>query len=330
MASVSQLETEVMDYENRALNELAGQVGAKEVRFDVIRVMAKPESNMVAVGTKYKADLFLASSSSQISPEMAINGSKINVEDGFGKVEFTVSPGTYDNEGKAKKTYEATILYNDSTYKQTIEYFAVKPVIQIQSASVQALYLNCGNELNVQVPALGTAYNPSFSGKGADFVADRNRRGVVTVIPTGTQEVTLTVSSGGNLIGSQAFKVRGIPKPDILMQVSGKTVDEKVGLPQPPRTLSLVAEADRSFKEFLPNDARYRVLEWEVMLARGRRQVRAINVSGPDANIAELAALARPGDRIVASVKRVARLNFRNNTEDVNVGTVVKQFTIGD
>ncbi|HLF34645.1 MAG TPA: GldM family protein, partial [Cyclobacteriaceae bacterium] len=293
-------------------------------------VMAKPESNMVAVGTKYRADLFLASSSSQVSPEMAINGSKIEVVDGFGKVEFTVTPGTYDSEGKVKKTFEATILYNDSTYKQTIEYFAVKPVIQIQSASVNALYLNCGNELNVQVPALGTSYNPTFSGRGADFIPDRNRRGFVMVIPSGTQEVTLTVSSSGNAIGSQTFKVRGIPKPDILMQVAGKAVDEKVGLPQPPRTLTLTAVPDKSFAEFLPNDARYRVLEWEVMLARGRRQVQSMVVNGPDANISALAGLARPGDRIVATVRRVARMNFRNNQEDVNMGTIVKQFTIGD
>jgi gliding motility-associated protein GldM len=195
---------------------------------------------------------------------------------------------------------------------------------------VNALYLNCGNELIVNVPALGTSYNPSFSGKGADFVADKSRRGVVTVIPSGTQEVTLTVSSSGNVIGSQSFKVRGIPKPDILMQVAGKTVDEKQGLPQPPRSLTLLAKPDESFAQFLPNDARYRVLEWEVMLARGRRQIKSINVSGPDANITELAGLAKPGDRIVATVKRVARMNFRNNQEDVNIGTVVKQFTIGD
>ena len=330
MSTVSQMETEVMEYESRALGELASEVGAKEVRFDKIIVMARPESNMVAAGTKYKADLFLAASSSAVSPKMSINGTPVNVEEGFGKVEFTVSPGTYDAEGKAKKSYEAEILYNDSTYKQTIDYYAVKPVIQIQSASVNALYLNCGNELNVQVPALGTSYNPTFSAKGGDCVPDPSRRGFVTVIPNGSQKtVVLSVSSGGNLIGSQEFNIRGIPKPDIQMMAQAKVVDEKVGLPQCPRALTLHAAADQSFATFLPKDARYRVAMWTVSLARGRRPLAQMDVSGENADLTNLAAQARDGDRIVAEVKRVERMNYKNTVEEVNVGTVVKQFTIG-
>lgn len=327
MATVSQMETEVMDYESRALGELASQVGAKEVRFDKIIVMALPESNSVAAGAKYKADLFLAASSSAVSPQMSVDGKPVPVEDGFGKIEFTVTPGTYDKEGKAKKSYEAEILYNDSTYKQMIDYFAVKPVIQVNSASVNALYLNCGNELNVQVPALGTAYNPSFTAAGADVV--NGTGGKVTVIPTGAKQVTLRVTSGGSAVGSVDFPVRGIPKPDIAMQVAGKQVDEKTGLPQCPRTLTLAAISDKSFAEFLPKDARYRVAQWTVYLARGRRPIAQLDVSGPDANLNSLAAQARDGDRIVAEVKLVQRMNFQNKVEEVNVGAVVKQFTIG-
>lgn len=328
MSTVSQMETEVMDYESRALGELAAQVGAKEVRFDKIIVMALPESNSVAAGAKYKADLFLAASSSAVSPEMAVNGKSIPVEDGFGKVEFTVTPGNYDKEGKAKKSYEAEILYNDSNYTQTIDYYAVKPVIQVNSASVNALYLNCGNELNVQVPALGLSYNPRFTASGADVV--QGTGGKVTVIPTGSsREVKLNVTSDGNAIGAVSFPVRGIPKPDILMLVSGKEVNEKVGLPNCPRTLTLHAQAEKNFGEALPKDARYRVAKWTVYLARGRRPIVTLPVNGEDANLGSLAAQARDGDRIIAEVQQVQRMNFRNNIEEVNVGSVVKQFTIG-
>ena len=44
-----------------------------------------------------------------------------------------------------------------------VPYTITKPVMQIQSASVQALYYKCGNKLSVQVPALGAQYQPSFS-----------------------------------------------------------------------------------------------------------------------------------------------------------------------
>ena len=52
-----------------------------------------------------------------------------------------------------------------------------KPVIQIQSASVQALYRNCGNKLDVQVPALGSAYNPSFKITGGSSVGGKGWSG---------------------------------------------------------------------------------------------------------------------------------------------------------
>jgi hypothetical protein len=54
-----------------------------------------------------------------------------------------------------------------------------------------------------------------------------------------------------------------------------------------------------------------------------------MDVNGENANLNSIAAQARDGDRIVAEVKQVQRRNFRNNVEDVNVGSVVKQFTIG-
>src|SRR5690606_5406800 len=118
----------------------------------------------------------------------------------------------------AKKTYTAEITIDipgggDTTYTNTIEYFVAKPVIQIQSASVQRLYLNCGNELNVQIPALGSTYNPSFSATGASAI-EGSQKGLVTVVPNAA-EVKLNVSSNGNYIGSEVFKVQRIPMPTI-------------------------------------------------------------------------------------------------------------------
>ena len=327
MASVSQLETEVMSFEALALDELADQVGAKDVSFDIIIPMVKPLSNKVAAGTKYVGDLFITAAASGVEPEMFLNDKPIPVEEGFGKIEFTATPGNYDREGLAKKSFKVAIDFNDSVYEMTQEYFVVRPIIQIQSASVQALYLNCGNELNVQVPALGTAYNPVFTAQGATCLPDRSRKGYVTVIPSG-RKVTLNVSSGGNRIGSESFDVRRIPKPTIVMKSGGRLVNEKQGMATCPRNLSLEAVADESFAEFLPKDARYRVSGWEVTLARGKRPLRTKQVQGPNVSLSDLASQARPGDRIVAEVKLVERMNFENKRENVNVGSVIKQFTI--
>jgi gliding motility-associated protein GldM len=169
---------------------------------------------------------------------------------------------------------------------------------------------------------LGSTYDPSFSATGAAVVKGAEK-GVVTLVPT-SKEVTLNVSSGGNKIGSEKFKVKLIPKPEITALVNGRPVNEKQGMGAPgPRSITIKAVADESFKTFLPKDARYRVFKWEVFLVRGRRAIASEVINGETANLTSFAAMAKEGDRISIEVKEVKRLNFRNSTEDVNIGTKI-------
>jgi len=195
LASVTQLETEVMSYEKEALETLAQQVGAGEVKFDKVFVMAKPDAKYVAAGTNYKADLFLAASSSAVDPEMFRNGAPLPVEEGFGKIEFRATARSFDKNGQSKQTYVAEINYNDSLFREEIEYIVVKPTLQITSDAVKALYLNCGNPLNVQCPQLGTQFSPTFSATGAQVFPQPNNRSSITVLPTGARSVKLNVNS---------------------------------------------------------------------------------------------------------------------------------------
>ncbi|MCK5701023.1 MAG: gliding motility protein GldM, partial [Cyclobacteriaceae bacterium] len=55
LASMSQLEGRILDYEAVALSALSKKVGAKDISFDNIVPMVLPESQLVAAGAKYKA-----------------------------------------------------------------------------------------------------------------------------------------------------------------------------------------------------------------------------------------------------------------------------------
>ncbi|OGX89054.1 gliding motility protein GldM [Hymenobacter lapidarius] len=330
LATISQKETEILKMEAEALQKQAEKVGAKTIVFDKIGAFASAESNTVAAGTKYKAELFLTASATSISPRMTLNGSPLSVgPDGKGKVEFTARPGNFDAAGSAKNSWTGTIRFNqngrDTTFTVKVPYTVTKPVMQIQSASVQALYLKCGNKLNVSVPALGAQYKPSFSASGASVLSGA-KTGDVTLVPN-SKEVTLNVSSGGNAIGSQTFQVRTIPKPTIECFVGGKQVNEKQGTPGTAmRSMTLRAIPDASFATFLPDDAKFRVSSYEVTLVRGRRpalQPRTIN--GPTADLSDVVNAYREGDRLYIEVKGVQRQNFQGNVEPVNVS---KQFNV--
>lgn len=331
LAVISTKEAEMLKLESEALEELARQVGASNLSFDQVFAMSRATSNVVAAGTDYEAEMFIAASSSALKPIFKYGGSEVPaVNSGgviVGKVKFRASAGNYDKEGNAKKTWAGSITIKnkgkDTTFKLEVPYVVARPVIQVQSASVQALYRNCGNELNVQVPALGSQYNPSFSASGAE-VRKGSQKGIVTLIPTASK-VKLNVSSGGTALGSQEFKVRLIPKPEIVVLAGGKPVNEKTGMSAPgPRSLTVVAKPDESFAAFLPKDARYQVTSWMAVLVRGKRPVSTQNFTSSTGNLSAFASQAQPGDRIMIEVKTVRRTNFLNQSEVVNLGTPIK------
>ncbi|MBR06126.1 MAG: gliding motility protein GldM [Rickettsiales bacterium] len=321
LATISDFQSKVLRYETAALDFLSGKVGAGDLKFDVIVPMVKPESKYVAAGTKYTAKMFIAASSSGITPTMTYDGKEIDVDaSGQGSVEFTATSSTFDKEGLARKTYEAAISVTlpggkDTTFTSEIEYFVVKPTIQIQSTAVQALYLRCGNNLDVQVPQLGVAYNPSFTASNARTFQSATEKGQVTVVPTNGQDVELKVSSSGNFIGARSFKVRRIPAPVVTPFLPSGPINLKDGIPAKSSRIQLRALPDESFQQFLPDDAKFRVAEATLTLVSGGIG-RASITSGPDVNLGPIAAQARKGDNIVVEVKRVQRQNFRGDVED--------------
>jgi gliding motility-associated protein GldM len=336
MAVMSNIESQVLQVESHALEKLALEVGAADLKFDQVIAMVRPSSRVVAAGTKYEAEMFLAASASAITPTMTARGSNIVVDPKtkLGKVSFMAQAGgAFDaKENAFKQMWEGKVTFKfkgkDTTFVVKTDYYVAKPVIQIQSASVSALYRNCGNELSVQVPALGQEYRPNFTATGADVIKGA-KLGEVTLVPTGIA-VVLKVSSNGNNIGEQPFKVRLIPKPEIQVQkTGGKQVDEKSGEAAPgPSSITVRAIPDESFKAFLPKDARYRVAAWECFLIRGKRPLGSRKFSTETAKISDFCGQAQPGDRIMVEVTSVVRTNYQNKTEQVNLGTVIKNIPL--
>lgn len=338
LAFLTEKQSKAAAYEAEILEKLKGMVGASDFKFDKIQPMVTADAKVVAAGTKYKAQLFVTATSSANKDEeakMMMNGKPIKVENGMGQIEFKASyAGKPDKEGLVRKTYKGKIEMRDptgelKTFEETFEYFVSKPVIQIQSASVSALYKNCGNELSVQVPALGSLYNPSFKVTGAQMRKGK-KKGEIIVIPN-APSVALTVSSGGQTIGTEKFKVRLVPKPDIIATYRGKEVDQKRGMKAPgPRSITMKAIPDESFKAFLPKDARYRVTSWEAILVRGKRPVSTKKMSGPEGNLSSFAAQAKPGDRILIEVKEVQRKTYTGGSEKVKLGTIIMNVPLND
>lgn len=334
LSYLTEKQARVANYRAELLKKIQASLGAEDISFDQIFPMASAESKVVAAGTNYEADLFITatSSSNTFQPKMFMNGREIKVDESAkGKVKFKASwgGGKVDpkNKNLMKKSWKGKIIMKDGTgkdvpYEQTFQYLVAKPVLQVQSASVAALYRQCGNELIINCPALGATYDPKFSATGAQ-VRPGKKKGEVVIIPgTSSKKVELTVKSGGTKLGVEKFKVRAVPKPEVIVYAKGKPVDQKKGVPSPgPRQLQIRAKvSDDYFVQNLPRDSKYKVTKWTAMLVRGRRPVGgAMTNTSETANMNRIAANAQPGDRILIEIKEVRRAKYLGGTEVVTL-----------
>lgn len=330
LAVLSDIQNKLARAENKALGVLSEKVGAKDLIFDKIVAVVAPESRYITAGTPYKANVFVAAYSSTANPEMSSNMGAIKVgEDGNGFIQFTASANDYNQLGQATRVWNGQIKVatpkGDTILDIREEYTVVKPTLKVTADAVKALYRNCGNVLNVQVPELGAAYNPTFDITGGT-VQKSSERGVVTVSPNAAR-VSLTVKNNGAVIGTEKFRVKPIPKPTVKLYAGNKELNLRKGGAML-RRLQVKAIPDRDFAEFLPNDARYRVTEYEVILARGTREIKAKTLSNPNANLTDFFESAKKGDRIIVDVKKVERLNHKNQREKVNMGALTFTYNI--
>ena len=332
LATVTQFQTEVMAAEAVALNKLAVDAEAGVVKFDKIVPMVKPKSSIVAAGAKYEADMFITASAEGLTPEMFRNGQKLDVQLDptfgvmMGKVSFPASASNYDAQGLSRQTFEAEIRIGESEdqiYKQTIEYFVAKPVIRVTTGNAPTLYMNCGNTVNIEVPALGTDYNPSFSGRGGTIIKG-DKPGRVTLVPT-ERKMAVTVANGGATLGTENFDVKPIPAPKyVAKDNAGKDIDLKNGVRGAGLTgLRISAEAEENFKTEVPKDAVYRIRSMEVILARGTQRVATINANSELLDLNAWRAQFRPGDRIIVDIKTVTRRTFQGQDERVPIRSEV-------
>lgn len=329
LAQLTFYKNQIYGRESEALALLGSKVGAESIKgFDVISGMVLPVSNVVTAGTEFEAEMFLTAANSALAPEMTMGNSALSVDAvGRGKIKFKASArdADYDKStGLAKKSFTAQINYKDGGEDKTIdinhEYMVAKPTIQVGLNAVSALYLNCANNLKIDVPSLGANYQPSFTVSGGKAISGATR-GDVMIVPE-QRAVKIAVASSGIAIGSVDFTARTAPLPSFKLQVSGRDYDPKQGLGSAPSAVTLFLVPDADFKAAYPDDAKFFVTKGEIQLARGRTAVRRIPISGRtlSVDLAQIRAIARSGDRIVVEIEEITRYNFENTPEKFTFG----------
>jgi gliding motility-associated protein GldM len=323
LAILSEFEARVRMMESRTLNALADSIDAKDFKFNKLVPVVKSNTRIVPAGTKYEAEIMMSATSTSLKPQMSVGGQSITVdENGMGSYSFIATGGSYTPDGYARKVWTGQIKMKksdgqDTVYTVTEEYLVAKPMIEVRSGAQPTLYRNCGNKLNVQVPALGNAYNPVFNADGAKVISGQGK-GSVIIVPSGTA-LSLKVNSNGNYLGEERFRVKPIPLPEFEVKVNGQPFDAVTGVAaQSIRVINVKAKPERDFKETNPEDAIYQITEWNGYLVRGRGSRGTKTFSNETENVNVLG-LPQANDRIIVEITKVRRRTYLGTWEEVNI-----------
>ncbi len=333
-ASVSEMESQIYEYESRALSHLASIADASQLKFDRVFPMIKPEQNVVVAGSKYIAEMYIGASNPALNPVMFRDGQALPVATNaqglkYGRVEFVAPSGGYDPKtGIAERKFKAKIDVKGQTFEEEISYKVIAPTVKITSGALSKLYMNCGNELNVEVPGLGTNFVPGYSSAEAEIVKG-SKLGQITVIPKSKAKVKLAVSNSGSQLDVVSFDVRTPPAPNIIVQAGSKELNAKDGVSKNViSNLRVRAVADEDFANSVPKDAEFRIRKGNVFIRKGSSLSAPVPMQGETVNLASIAQTAKPGDYLFIEIENVTRRTFKGENETVSLSNQQKYISI--
>ncbi len=297
-----------------ALDSTVARLESCGLMTDSIFLTAIPTSREVGRGGMFRSEVILAARlDKSYVKNVTVNDQEIELKGGVAV--FEENTGNLSQNSR-DLNYEAIIeLYGkEQTISTSASYRVIRPFIEVSSQAVNSLFLNCGNQLSIQVPILGTDYRPKFNIDGGTFKYG-NQPGKITVLPT-SRQVDIDVYNQGTFIGKKSFPVRRVPAPRIMPFANGKPIDLDQGIAKSTASVSLSVHPDAEFQRLLPSDANYRVQSCEITLI-SKGQLRGQVRGTANTNVTSLIRRANPGDQLKIEISSVLRKNFKGDIENV-------------
>jgi gliding motility-associated protein GldM len=277
VATISQLQTEVLDYQAQALDSLNAIAEGVNFKADQIVAMVRSESNTLVAGQDYEGQLFVAASSSGISPEMFKDGRPLPVEDTevakgvrvkMGKIKFAASASTYDKDGVAESSFKVRInLPGKDPIDDVIKYKVLRPVAKFESVAASTLYLECGNEMSVSVQGLTDLSGLNLTCSPSEGSVQKMGPGKFVLVPKRPQ-MNIGIMMNGVSIGTNKFTAKNVPQPQGTIKIGNQDYDPAKGIPAGTSIIKYVPEiSDETFLKQNQKDAAYRIVSMVMQIS---------------------------------------------------------------
>ncbi|HEY1008198.1 MAG TPA: GldM family protein, partial [Sphingobacteriaceae bacterium] len=246
----------------------------------------------VIQGQPYTAEVFLTAYDSKANPEITINGSRLQVNDGRGRYSVnTNKEGIFSWVGtiRVRQTDGQVKEYRTAEQK----YQVARPSAVVSPDKMNVFYIGVPNPVSVSAPGIPKE-NLRVSMTGGR-ITGANGKYTVLVSAAGQAKVNVAAEINGKVqtIGTTEFRVKRIPDP--VAKFGGKTGG----------TLSSVAIKSQNnvfaVLEGFDFDAKFEVTRFSLIIARPRADAVVLQTNGNSLSGAMKSAIASigPGARVI-------------------------------
>lgn len=338
LALIEKFKMDVRDIQSGLLQQMKSKILDFVFPIDSLMAFEAPSSEVVIAGMNYSTRLAVGMASSAVKPEFIGNGIKIDPS-GSTALMTMAANGNVIPSGKNEgiQHYSAMIKVPKASGEFAMlpvkgQFIVRRPEVVVRSKALQILYKGCGNEVEVDVPALAENYNPDFSrSTGGKLIKSATSKKDITIVPT-DRNFDLSVYSNSNgqsvEIGKLKYNVIKPPMPRIVLMnpSNNQEINGMAGLNKK-QTVMIKLIPDGEFARTLPKDARYKAKAVKLMFQDSMEPPKTIHTySGADLQNGIKIDLnqgtiknARAGDKIYFEVEDVVRINFQGQSIPENI-----------
>ncbi|MGM9479221.1 gliding motility protein GldM [Pedobacter sp. GSP4] len=278
MTILTKLQTDTKNAEAEVVKKLFGNMDKAQVNLDQFAAVAVAPTSYVIQGQPYTAEVFLTASDSRSTPDITVNGSKLSVKDGKGTYTGgTGSVGQFTWVGTVRVRQTDGQIKEYKTQPQT--YQVAKPSASVSSTKLNVIYAGIPNPFTVSAAGFplesvrASISGGSMSGSNGNFTVN---------VPGSMvgQDVSINVSANNAgktvSLGSQKFRVKGIPAP--VAKVGGRAGGDIASV-----QLKSESEIEADLDDF-PFDVKFKIQRYKLTIIKPRSD--AVTIPGTGGSFA--------------------------------------------
>ena len=209
---LSKLQSDIRYAEGEVLHTLVANIDVKDIRVNKLDAFVIPEKTTLYPGETFSANIVMAAVDTTQTPEIYINGNRINTT---GKYSFTAGGVGEHTFGGYMLTHNAA---GETIRREFLQKYSVIPApsgATVAADLMNVLYAGYSNPMSVSVPGVPqNAVSVSMSGGTLTAKGD----GHYVAVPSAVgKDVTFTVTANDKGMSRQmaqvTFKVRKLPDP---------------------------------------------------------------------------------------------------------------------